>query len=111
MTMSERAEPKVRARLGARLRAMRKERRLSQERLGERARLSGKFIGEVERGEKSISVDSLHRVAWALGSGVRDVVDFDDEGPDPQIERLLAMVRKRPAKVGRVVAVVQELLA
>jgi acyl-coenzyme A synthetase/AMP-(fatty) acid ligase len=40
----------VRKFLGQRLRALRKQRRLSQERLGDRAGLSGKFIGEVERG-------------------------------------------------------------
>jgi len=28
--------------------------------------LSGKFIGEVERGEKSISLDSLTRISEAL---------------------------------------------
>ena len=64
--MSERATPHVRKFLGQRLRTLRKWRKLSQEALGQRARLSGKFVGEVERGEKSISVDSLYRVAASL---------------------------------------------
>ena len=66
--VTERAVRHVRKFLGQRLRALRKERGLSQERLGTRASLSGKFIGEVERGEKSISVDSLYHVAVALVS-------------------------------------------
>ena len=51
--MSERAVPHVRKFLGQRLLELRKQRGLSQEQLGERSSLSGKFIGEVERGEKS----------------------------------------------------------
>ena len=42
---------------------------------GRRAQLSDKFIGEVKRGEKSISIDSLVRLARALdrGSGRVDI--------------------------------------
>ena len=73
--MSERAVKHVRKFLGQRLRALRKQRLLSQERLGHRSRLSGKFIGEVERGEKSISIDSLYRVSMALNVPLRDLAD------------------------------------
>lgn len=77
--MSERAVKHVRSFLGQRLRALRKQRRLSQERLGERSGLSGKFIGEVERGEKSISLDSLYRVAVALKVPLRDLADVREK--------------------------------
>jgi len=77
--MSERAVKHLRSFLGQRLRALRKQRRLSQERLGERSGLSGKFIGEVERGEKSISLDSLYRVAVALKVPLRDLVDVREK--------------------------------
>ena len=70
-----RAVKHVRKFLGQRLRALRKQRALSQERLGVRSRLSGKFIGEVERGEKSISIDSLYRVSVALGVPLRELTD------------------------------------
>lgn len=39
----------------------RPERGLSEEKLGRRAHLSGKFIGEVKRDANSISIDSLAR--------------------------------------------------
>ena len=74
--MGERAVKHVRKFLGQRLRALRKQHGLSQERLGERAGLSGKFIGEVERGEKSISVDSLYRVSVALKIALRKLIDL-----------------------------------
>jgi transcriptional regulator with XRE-family HTH domain len=67
ITRSTRAVPSLRRAFGEHLRALREARGLSQERLGSKASLSGKFVGEVERGEKSISLDTLWRVARALG--------------------------------------------
>lgn len=63
---SARAVPTLRRKVGSKLRGMRELRHLSQEKLGRLSGLSGKFVGEVERGEKSISLDSLHHVAKAL---------------------------------------------
>jgi len=99
--MTERAVKHVRKFLGQRLRALRKQRALSQERLGERSGLSGKFIGEVERGEKSISLDSLYHVATALEVPLRDLTDVGDKAataPSEEAEQLFALVsaRRRP---------------
>jgi transcriptional regulator with XRE-family HTH domain len=63
---SRRAVGPLRVFLGRRLQAIRTERGWSQKELGRRSGLSGKFVGEVERGYKSISVDSLYAVAGAL---------------------------------------------
>jgi transcriptional regulator with XRE-family HTH domain len=63
---SSRAVPKLRALLGQRVRSARLGRGLSQVALGRAAGLSGKFIGEIERGDKSVSIDSLWRVAKVL---------------------------------------------
>jgi transcriptional regulator with XRE-family HTH domain len=93
--MSERAAKHVRQFLGQRLRALRKQRGLSQERLGDRAGLSGKFIGEVERGEKSISIDSLYRVSIALEIPLRDLTDV------PRSGRPKRSSRSFPAGAGR----------
>jgi transcriptional regulator with XRE-family HTH domain len=62
----EQAERYVRKFIGQRIRAVRLQMGLTQQRLGERAGLSGKFIGEVERGTKSISIDNLYALAVAL---------------------------------------------
>ncbi len=93
--MSSRAVPEVRAGLGNRIRAVRKTRGLSQESLGERAGLSGKFVGEVERGEKSISVDSLARVADALDVGLEELVQ-SPVVPNPDAQRIYALVLTTP---------------
>ncbi len=65
---------RVRKELGETLRRTRRQRGLSQNKLGRAARLSGKFIGEVERGDKSISIDSLARIDRALGVRLRLLV-------------------------------------
>ena len=64
--MSRRATPRLRAAFGHHLRQLRARRGWSQDLLAGKAGLSGKFLGEVERGEKSISLDNLAHLARAL---------------------------------------------
>jgi transcriptional regulator with XRE-family HTH domain len=96
--MSERAVQYVRKVLGERLRRLRQDRGLSQQRLGKRSGLSGKFIGEVERGEKSISIDSLYHVSVALDVPLHDLTDMEParrkQGSSPDLERLRALLSK-----------------
>jgi len=68
------AHPAHRKALGEALRRYRKKAKLTQEQLGERAELNPKYIGEVERMEKTISVDALVRIAAALNVQLRDLV-------------------------------------
>ena len=73
-------------------------------RLGDRSGLSGKFIGEVERGEKSISLDSLYHVATALEVPLRDLTDVGDKPaavPSEEAEKIFALVsaRRRPEEI------------
>jgi transcriptional regulator with XRE-family HTH domain len=60
--------------LGEAVRAKRKKAKFSQEKLAEKADLSTVFISRVERGRESPSVDSLVKIAKALGFRVRDLV-------------------------------------
>jgi len=52
---------------GRQLRAMRKARGMTQERLGRAAKLDYKHIGSIERGEKTPSFDAIEGIATALG--------------------------------------------
>jgi len=67
--------PKHRKLLGEKVRIRRKQAKLTQERLAELADLHTNYIGEVERGEKTISVDALLRIAKGVGVRVSDLVD------------------------------------
>jgi transcriptional regulator with XRE-family HTH domain len=58
--------------IGEAIRANRKKTGLSQERLSELVDLNPKYIGEVERGEKIISIEALMRIAEAVDVPLRD---------------------------------------
>ena len=60
--------------LGETIRAYRESAGMSQEKLAEIADLSRNFIGAVERGEDTLSVEALIRIAKALKVRVRDLV-------------------------------------
>jgi transcriptional regulator with XRE-family HTH domain len=66
--------PKHRRLLGENIRAQRKRLRLSQEKLAEKADLHPVYIGDIERGEENVSLDSLVRIAKALKMPLRDLV-------------------------------------
>jgi transcriptional regulator with XRE-family HTH domain len=91
--MSKRAAPNVRYFLGQRLRALRAERGMTQLGLARDSGLTATFIGQVERGQKSISVDSLYHIASALKIPLRWLTDVPrGRHPSPEAERLFALV-------------------
>lgn len=65
-------------RFGQRLRALRLERDMSQERLAELAGLHRAYISGVEIGRRNISVWTVHRLANALGVVSSVLVDSED---------------------------------
>lgn len=60
--------------LGEAVRAQRRKARLSQEELGEKSNLTRNYIGDIERAEKKITIETLARLAKALKCRVRDLV-------------------------------------
>ena len=47
---------------------------MSQEKLAEKADLNRNYIGEIERAEKKITLETLERIAKALSVHVRDLI-------------------------------------
>ena len=52
--------------IGERIRMYRTRKKLSQDALGELAELHGSYIGQLERGEKNATLESIEKVARAL---------------------------------------------
>jgi transcriptional regulator with XRE-family HTH domain len=59
--------------LGEAVRTRRKKARLSQEQLAEKADLTRNYIGDIERAEKKITLETLAKIAKALKCRVRDL--------------------------------------
>ena len=60
--------------LGETIRVKRIKAGLSQEQLAEKADLARNYIGNIERAEYKVTVETLARIAKALGVRVRDLV-------------------------------------
>ncbi|MNJ33271.1 HTH-type transcriptional regulator PuuR [compost metagenome] len=53
--------------IGERIRQIRKKRGFSQEQLAERASLHPNYIGQIERGEKNLTMETLHKITKGFG--------------------------------------------
>lgn len=82
------------ARLGGRVRQLRKERGLTARALAERAGLSLRFVAQLEAGQANIAVLRLEAVARALGVSAAGLVaeapDVDANGARGRLDALLA---------------------
>src|SRR5258706_16022248 len=81
--------------VGKRLRLIRKQMRLTQAELAEKAELSDNFLGLIERGEGHPTLPTLGRIAGALGVKLGELFLSDEdqgkttEQATKEIERLL----------------------
>jgi transcriptional regulator with XRE-family HTH domain len=60
---------------GKRVRALREQQALSQEALADRCGVHWTFLGQVERGQRSIRLDNILRVAAGLGVQPGELLD------------------------------------
>lgn len=62
---------------GENLRRLRKLKGVSQEQLAFEAELDRSFVGQVERGERNLSLLNIHRLAEALGVPIENLFSED----------------------------------
>lgn len=65
-------------RFGERVKAIRKERKISQEELSFRANLHRTYIGMIERAEKNITLLNIEKIANALDVNINDLFKTKD---------------------------------
>lgn len=73
--------------IGQRIRNYRLQNKLSQEELAEKCGLHPTYIGQVERGEKNATIESISKItaglSISLGTLFENITSFDDENSYP----------------------------
>ena len=97
--------PAFRIRLGKRIAELRHQRGLAQAHLADAVGTATETVSRIERAASIPSLDMLCRLASALGVEVEDL--FSSKAPsrrpalDPDVAKLVAMVRSKPTAVRR----------
>ena len=78
---------------GARLRAVRKERGYTQERLAELTKLSTRHIAGIEKGEANPSFEVLYTIITALGTSFDAIFNPADEQFEREIQEIAGLYR------------------
>lgn len=91
--------------LGARLRAARKERNLTQERLAELSGLSTRHIAKVEKGGVNPSFEVLSTLVKALGVSFDAIFDPASEQVEAEIQEITGLYRSCPELGQRLILV------
>lgn len=63
--------------LGKKIYYLRKAQKLSRERFAEMANISDYFLGEIERGEKKASIDTLFKICDVLEIKLHELVNIE----------------------------------
>ncbi|MBT2289500.1 helix-turn-helix transcriptional regulator [Paenibacillus albidus] len=83
--------------VGEKIRVLRVEQGLSQEKLGELAELNSNYIGQIERGEKSISVFTLKKIAEGLSLSLEQLFRIVDPADrEDALGEMIELMVKRP---------------
>ncbi|WP_042198144.1 helix-turn-helix domain-containing protein [Paenibacillus camerounensis] len=83
--------------VGEKIRVLRVEQGLSQEKLGELAELNSNYIGQIERGEKSISVFTLKKIAEGLSLSLEQLFRIVDPADrEDALGEMIELIVKRP---------------
>ena len=70
--------------LGNRIRTLRRIKNYSQEEFAEKAEISSKYVGEIERGQANLTIEIIEKISIALDIELTDLFDFQHE-QKPQI--------------------------
>lgn len=100
--------------IGEKIRYYRKERKLSQEELAFKAAVHNTYIGQLERGEKNVTIESLAKVCAAMDITLAEFF----QGPTVtqpmlsiEIEQIIALLEERSKKdQQKVLAIIESLL-
>lgn len=67
----------VSEKIGAQIRTLRKQAELTQQELAEKAGVSYKYLGQVERGQVNLSVEKMVEIAYGLSVAPSELIDVE----------------------------------
>jgi transcriptional regulator with XRE-family HTH domain len=85
--------------IGERVSVLRKDAKLTQEKLAELTKCSPTFISKVERGESAASIKLLGAIANSLKLPIRELFQFDDEDAENKIEGIVLLSRNQAGRL------------
>lgn len=68
--------------VGRRIKALRESRKMTQYALANEAGVSPTYIYQLERGEKSPTIEYLEHICWGLGVSLSDFFNTEEKTPD-----------------------------
>lgn len=81
--------------LGTRIRLLRREKDFTQSELAEKCSLSNNFIALLERGRGAPSIETLEKLARALGVSIAHLFEFGEaRGKQDERERIIRRLMK-----------------
>jgi transcriptional regulator with XRE-family HTH domain len=96
---------------GQRVRALRRQKGLSIEALATEAELNDKFLGSVERGQQAATIETIAKIAGALGVDLHELFVRQDQSVEELRTRASALLAEaEDEQLLRVVAVLEAML-
>ncbi|MEQ6390032.1 helix-turn-helix transcriptional regulator [Bacillaceae bacterium S4-13-58] len=92
--------------IGARIRYLRKEKKLTQEELAHLSSIHPTYIGQLERGEKNPTIETIDRIARSLEISLSELFSFQSlnkEQQDIQMQKLIDYAQQLDDKERRMV--------
>lgn len=103
--------PDPRIRFGQRVRQLRRQRDLTLEQLGERSKLSDKFVQAIETGRQAPTIETIDKLARGLAVSAHELFANDDATPKALRTRARELVAEASdADIARVVRLLEALL-
>lgn len=82
--------------VGKRIREARLRQGMSQEELSEKCCMNPSYIGQIERGEKSPSLNALYSIADGLDVNIRSFFESPETEEELAIQRLIDTIANKP---------------
>ena len=95
--------------IGDRLRTLRKHNGLSQQALAEKAGISYKYLGEIERGQVNLSLEIFMKIAEALNTPAGDILDAEKQESEEMVKAKAILAELPEEELGLAVRILKVL--